>query len=647
MKKNEVFPTVFESFIHKSRYAKWMPELNRRESWEETVQRLIDFYKNSSASPETPAGVWKDLYDAIHSLEVMPSMRAMMTAGPALERCNVAAYNCAYLTVDSPRSFDECMYILMCGTGVGYSVENKYIDKLPRISEEFSDTDTVINVADSKEGWAKSLRELISLLIAGQVPGWDVSRVRPAGARLKTFGGRASGPKPLVDLFEFAIRLFKGAAGRRLTSVECHDLMCKIGDVVVVGGVRRSAMISLFDCTDERMALAKSGVWWDEPGIQRHGYRALANNSAVYDTRRPDIGFFMKKWKELYDSHSGEPGIFSRYACQRIAARNGRRDPNFDFGTNPCSEIILRPFEFCNLTEVIVRADDDLESLSRKVRLATILGTIQSTFTDFKYIRAIWKNNCEEERLLGVSLTGLLDNRKIIDGKILDALRQIAVDTNTEWAERLGIPASAAVTCVKPSGTVSQLVSSAYGLHPRHSQYYLRTVRADNKDPLSSFLKDKGVYWEPDVTKPDDNTVFYFPLQSPKDAVTRDQISAIDQLEIWKTLQEHWCEHKPSVTVYVKEDEWLKVGSWVYENFDAVSGIAFLPHDGGTYKQAPFQELSKEEFDVWTTEHPTPEIDWEELAKYETEDTTTGSQEFACQGGVCDIITIGKVHEDG
>ena len=636
-------PSIYAEFIHKSRYARWREEDNRRESWDETVARLIEYYTIQSKLPDTAetAAVMGRLHSAILNLEVMPSMRAMMTAGPALDRCNVAAYNCAYLPVDSLRSFDEAMYILMCGTGVGFSVENKYVEQLPRIAEEFTESASVIRVGDSKEGWARALRELIALLAAGQLPNWDTSGVRPAGARLRTFGGRASGPEPLVDLFEFATRLFRGAAGRRLTSIEAHDLMCKIADVVVVGGVRRSAMISLFDVTDDRMSVAKSGVWWDDAEVKRHGYRALANNSAVYTHRRPDMGFFMKKWKELHDSHSGEPGIFSRYACERIAARNGRRDVSYDFGTNPCSEIILRPFEFCNLTEVIVRATDGPADLKRKVALATILGTIQSTLTNFKYLRKIWQKNCEEERLLGVSLTGILDNPEVINAKLLAELREVAVDTNKEWAERLGIVPSAAITCVKPSGTVSQLVDAASGLHPRHSQYYLRTVRADNKDPLTAYLKDAGVYCEPDVTKPNNTTVFYFPRKSPDTSATREEITAIDQLEIWKSLQEHWCEHKPSATIYVKDDEWMKVGAWVYENFDFLSGVSFLPHDGGTYRQAPYQELTKEEYEAWIAEHPMPVLDWDDLRFYETEDNTTGSQELACTGSSCEIVEIG------
>lgn len=571
----------------------------------------------------------------------MPSMRALMTAGPTLDRCHVPAYNCAYLPVDSPRSFDEAMYILMCGTGVGFSVEKKYVDQLPRISEAFEKTDTVIVVADSKEGWAKAFRELISLLIAGQQPDWDISRIRAAGERLKTFGGRASGPAPLVSLFEFTSNLFKNAAGRRLTSLECHDLMCMVADVVVVGGVRRSAMISLSDVTDDRMRDAKSGAWWE-----RGSYRRLANNSAVYEHRKPDMALFMKEWKALYDSKSGERGFFSRYACQTIAGRNGRRDPSFDFGTNPCSEIILRPFQFCNLTEIVVRATDTLESLKRKAEVAAILGTIQSSFTDFKYLRKIWKDTCEEERLLGVSLTGVCDNLDLLSDTNLEELKNVVIETNKKWAERLGINPATAVSCVKPSGTVSQLVNSASGLHTRHSPYYLRTVRGDNKDPLTQFLIASGVYHEPDAMAPSSTTVFYFAIKSPDNAVTRENQTAIEALQLWKKLQDHWCEHKPSATINVKEDEWMGVGSWVFDNFDTLSGVSFLPYDGGSYKQAPYQEITKEEYDQFMATK-TVTIDWDKLTDFELTDSTTGSQELACSGGVCEIVEIGRVLADG
>ncbi len=644
MLKNNPFPTPYEEFIYKSRYARWLEKENRRENWDETVGRLVDYYSRHIDTGDKnrnrlSSGEEEMLYDAIYNLEVMPSMRALMTAGPALDRCHVPAYNCAYLPVDSLRSFDEAMYILMCGTGIGYSVESKYVEQLPRIAEHLEPTDTTVVVGDSKEGWARAFRELISLLVGGRIPKWDVSRVRAAGERLRTFGGRASGPGPLEDLFEFTVRLFTSAAGRRLSTLECHDLMCKVADIVVVGGVRRSAMISLFDCTDDRMSTSKSGAWWEASG-----HRRLANNSAVYENRRPDIGFFMKKWKELYDSKSGEPGFFSRYACQRIAARNGRRDADHEFGTNPCSEIILRPFQFCNLTEIVCRSSDTIESLSRKARIASILGTIQSTFTDFKYLRKVWQDTCNEERLLGVSLTGVCDNLSLLgDPEVLKQLQSIVVETNGQWAARLGINPSVATTCVKPSGTVSQLVNSASGLHTRHSPYYLRTVRADNKDPCTEFLKAQGVYWEPDVMAPDSTSVFYFPIKSPEGATVRSAQGALDALELWKHLQDNWCEHKPSCTVNVKEEEWMDVGSWVYRNFDVLSGVSFLPYDGGTYKQAPYQEVTEEEYKAFIEAHPQPTIDWSLLSNYEMEDHTTASQELACSSGICEVVEIGRV----
>jgi ribonucleoside-diphosphate reductase alpha chain len=625
----------YQRFIHASRYARWRDDLGRRETWEETVARLTNYYFEKITIGDEGYQIKLDLHEAIKNMEVMPSMRAMMTAGPALDRCNVGAYNCAYLPVDSPRSFDEVMYILMCGTGVGFSVEEKYVSQLPRITENFDHTDSVIVVADSKEGWAKSFRELITLLIAGQIPKWDVSGVRPAGARLRTFGGRASGPEPLVRLFEFTVRLFRGAAGRRLTSLECHDLMCMVADVVVVGGVRRSAMISLSDLGSEPMAKAKSGSWWDG-----HVYRQLANNSAVYNGK-PEVGEFLKEWKSLYDSKSGERGIFNRDASRRIVEKLGKRDPNYDFGTNPCSEIILRPFQFCNLTEVVVRAEDTADSLRRKVRLATILGTIQSTFTDFRYLRKIWQKNTEEERLLGVSLTGIADNKELFkwgwaSGRsILSELKQLANEVNAEWAERLGIPKSAAITCVKPSGTVSQLVNSASGIHPRWSKYYLRTVRNDVKDPISQFLVDAGVPHEQDKRNPS-ALVFSFPQQAPRNSILRNEVSAVDFLDIWKEFQENWCEHKPSVTISVAEDEWLPVASWVYENFDIVSGVSFLPFDPTEYPQAPYQTLTKEQYNEWVQKMPQS-IDWTRLSEYEVEDHTTGSQELACTGGMCEV----------
>lgn len=617
----------YQKFIATSRYARWREEEGRRETWAEVVDRYLDFFQDRLDQETT-----EELRQAIHDLEAMPSMRALMTAGPALERNNVAGYNCAFLPVDSPRAFDETMYILMCGTGIGFSVEQKYIDQLPVVNEHFENTPTVIHVADSKEGWARALRELIALLYSGQQPKWDVSQVRPAGARLKTFGGRASGPAPLVDLFNFVCRVFRNAAGRRLTSLECHDIMCKIGEVVVVGGVRRSAMISLSDLNDDRIRNAKTGTWWE-----LNPQRALANNSAVYNGR-PDTSTFMGEWKSLYDSHSGERGMFSRDASKAIAGRNGRRDIDYDFGTNPCSEIILRPYQFCNLSEIVVRADDTRETLRRKARQAAILGTIQSTLTNFKYLRKIWKQNTEDERLLGVSLTGILDHPTLVyDKALLNELRDLVISTNKEWADRLGIPQSTATTCVKPSGTVSQLVDSASGMHTRHSPFYIRTVRGDIKDPLTQFLIAQGVPNEPDYLKPDSTVVFSFPMKAPEGAKTRNDLTAVEHLEIWKTLQEEWCEHKPSVTISVREHEWFDVQAWVWENFDIISGVSFLPHSDHTYQQAPYQECDESTYNEWVARMPDS-IDWSKLSDFEKTDMTTGSQELACTAGGCDIV---------
>tara|TARA_Y100000592_G_scaffold13021_1_gene18340 strand:+ start:1342 stop:3252 length:1911 start_codon:yes stop_codon:yes gene_type:complete len=629
-------PSDYQKFIHQSRYARWKEEEGRRETWEETVSRYFDFMSDhllDNFDYELPDGIRERIENRVLNLDIMPSMRALMTAGVALERCNVAGYNCSYLPVDNPRSFDECLYILMCGTGVGFSVETKYTTQLPIVNEALHDSDTVVVVSDSKEGWAKGYKELISLLYSGQIPKWDLSRLRPAGARLKTFGGRSSGPEPLDDLFRFTVDIFKKSAGRRLKSIECHDIMCKIGSVVVVGGVRRSALISLSDLEDQEMSLAKSGEWWSD-----EGQRALANNSVCYQNT-PPVGIFMREWLNLYNSKSGERGIFSRDASVRQAEKNGRRDSKHEFGTNPCSEIILRPYQFCNLTEVVVRADDDIERLAKKVEDATILGTIQSTLTEFKYLRKVWQNNTEEERLLGVSLTGILDNPRLGKADDLKRLRQRAVDTNLGLAEILGIPQSTAITCVKPSGTVSQLVDSASGIHARHSAYYIRTVRGDKKDPLSQFLIDQGIPHEDDLMQPENTVVFSFPMKSPTKAVLREDLSAITQLENWKNYQEHWCEHKPSVTISVKEDEWFEVGSWVYNNFKDVAGVSFLPHSDHTYKQAPYQDITKEEYDALSKKMPR-NVDWTLLSNYEREDNTTGTQELACSAGACEVVDI-------
>ena len=631
---NNYLPTDYQAFIHTSRYARWLDNEGRRESWSETVGRYMDNVVRPNLGDEA---MIQEIEQAILNLEIMPSMRAMMTAGPALDRDNVSGYNCSYLPVDDPKSFDEAMFILLCGTGVGFSVERQFVGKLPEVPELFQSETTVV-VKDSKEGWAKALRQVIALLYSGEIPKWDVSRVRPAGARLKTFGGRASGPAPLVDLFNFVVKVFAEAQGRKLSSIECHDIMCKIGEVVVVGGVRRSAMISLSNLSDDRMRHAKSGNWWEN-----NPQRALANNSVSY-TEKPDALSFMREWMALVESGSGERGIFNRQASKKQAAKNGRRDPNHEFGTNPCSEIILRPYQFCNLTEVVVRATDTIEDLERKVRLATILGTIQSNFTHFPYLRKVWSKNTEEERLLGVSMTGIMDNPLTTTKnagleKTLAHLREVAVATNADMADRLGIPVSAAITCVKPSGTVSQLVDSASGIHPRHSPYYIRTVRGDNKDPLTQFMKDQGIPNEPDVFKPDQTTVFSFPMRAPENGVVTADLTAIEQLETWLTYQRHWCEHKPSVTINVRKDEWFEVGAFVYKHFDEMSGVSFLPYNEHTYQQAPYQECSKSEYEEMLKLMPKA-IDWSKLMEYEKEDMTKSSQTFACSGDSCEIVDL-------
>jgi ribonucleoside-diphosphate reductase alpha chain len=640
-------PTEYQSFIHLSRYARWNYDLKRRETWEETVDRYLNFFKEYLEEKHDfnlDNGLEADLRKAITNLDVMPSMRCLMTAGEALKKENIAGYNCSYVKVDSPRSFDEILYVLMNGTGVGFSVEEEYVAQLPIIAEEFYETDTTIIVADSKLGWAKAYKELLSLLWQGQIPKWDLSNVRPAGSPLKTFGGRASGPEPLEDLFMFTINTFQGAFGRKLKSIEAHDIVCKIAEIVVVGGVRRSALISLSNLNDESMRHAKSGKWWET-----NPQRALANNSVNYK-EKPDVGTFMREWLSLYDSKSGERGIYnSQAAKQQVERLNSeekiRREPKEDFGTNPCSEIILRSREFCNLSEVVVRGRDDSKSLEEKVRTATILGTFQSTLTNFKYLSRDWKKNCEEERLLGVSLTGIMDN-SLTNGKkgnleeLLENLKNVAIKTNKEFSEKLGISQSAAITCVKPSGTVSQLVDSASGIHARHNPYYIRTVRADNKDPLCKFMKDAKFPNEPDVMKPKHTTVFSFPMKSPKNAICRTDITAIDQLKIWSTYQKHWCEHKPSITISVKEPEWPEMGNWVWNNFDDISGISFLPFSEHTYRQAPYQDCTEEEYTTTLKAMPK-NVDWSLLSSYEEKDFTVGSQELACAADEgCEVVDL-------
>ena len=623
----------YQSFIHKSRYARWLEDEGRRETWDETCSRYVDFFKEREQLDDESG---QEIWNAINALEVMPSMRCMMTAGEALKRDNVAGFNCSYLHIDHPRAFDELMYVLMCGTGVGFSVERNFINKLPEVAETFHKTSSTIVVSDSKLGWASAFRELIAMLYAGKLPQWDMSRVRPAGARLKTFGGRASGPEPLQDLFRFCVEIFQKAKGRKLTSIECHDVCCKIADIVVVGGVRRSALISLSNLSDQRMSKAKSGQWWIDQGQRR-----LANNSVAY-TEKPDFEAFLTEMKNLYESKSGERGLFSRVAAQKIAARNGRRDPEHDFGTNPCSEIILRSNEFCNLSEVVVRADDTLETLKEKVRKATIIGTLQSTLTDFRYLRVRWKRNTEEEALLGVSLTGIMDHEVLgnpdsdILPEWLEEMRDVSIETNKEWAERLGVNQSVAITCVKPSGTVSQLVDSASGIHPRFSKHYIRRVRSDKKDPLALYMEQAGFPMEQDVMSPT-SVVFSFPVKSPEASTCVRDVGAMHQLRLWKAYQNHWCEHKPSVTVYYTDSEYLQVSQWIWDNFDLCSGISLLPTSDHTYQQAPYEDINEEEYQKLVAAMPQ-NVNWEDLAQFEKEDNTTGSQELACVGGACEIV---------
>ena len=622
----------YQEFIHKSRYARWLPEEGRRETWAETVQRYVDFWDNRGQITKADG---EKMYKAIYNLDVMPSMRCLMTAGEALDKDNVAGFNCSYLHIDHQKSFDEMMYVLMCGTGVGFSVERQFIDKLPTVAESFHETDTTIVVADSKIGWASAFRELIAMLYAGKVPKWDMHKVRPAGARLKTFGGRASGSQPLEDLFIFCVGIFQKAKGRRLTSIECHDICCKIAEVVVVGGVRRSALISLSNLSDPRMAKAKSGDWW-----RNEGQRALANNSVSY-TEKPDFESFLSEMHTMYDSKAGERGIFSRVAAQKVAARNGRRDPDQSFGTNPCSEIILRSNQFCNLSEVVIRADDDLVSLKKKVEVAAMIGSLQATLTDFRYLRNIWKRNTEEEALLGVSLTGICDHYLLGKDspdleKWLTEMKDVAIKTNKEWADKLGINQSTAITCVKPSGTVSQLVDSASGIHPRFSKHYIRRVRSDKKDPLAQYMTAAGFPVEDDVMSKS-SLVFSFPIKSPDSSTTVKQVGAMEQLKLWKKYQDYWCEHKPSITVYYTDDEFLQVSQWIWENFDTVSGISLLPVSDHVYQQAPYEDITAEKYEELLAAMPV-DVNWSDLEHFEKEDTTTGSQELACTGGACEIV---------
>ena len=646
LKKNNVFDE-YQKFIYASRYSRWNEKEQRREFWEETVKRYLDFFETHLKKENNytlPAKLRRQLEKAISNLEIMPSMRCLMTAGEALQRDNVAGYNCSFLNIDHPKSFDEAMYILMCGTGVGFSVEKKFVEKLPKVPEEILDSSEVIVVEDSKIGWATAFRKLVSLLYAGRIPRWDTSQIRPKGSPLKTMGGRASGPEPLVELMKFVINVFNESKGRKLSPLQCHDIMCKVGEIVIVGGVRRSALISLSDIDDTELRTAKTSSWWE-----KNPQRALANNSACYD-KKPELETFMDEWLSLIKSRSGERGIFNREASKLQVLRTNRRDPNFDFGTNPCSEIILRSEEFCNLTECVLRPEDTLDDVKRKVRLATILGTFQATLTNFRYLRKNWKHNTEEEALLGVSLTGIFDNKFFSTPSEglkneLNDLKELAIKTNLNFAKKLSINQAAAITCIKPSGTVSQLVDSGSGIHPRYGRYYLRTVRISKNDPICKFMAENGVYNEDDVMKPENTSVFYFPQMSPNSSTTRKELTAMEHLEIWKLYNTHWCEHKPSVTINVKEKEWIDVQKWIWDNFDACSGVSFLPYDDTTYKQAPYQEISEEEYLDHMEKH-NAELNWERLSDYEKEDRTQSSQTLACSSGSCEVVDLSEPDDE-
>ena len=643
---SQYLPTPLQEYVHKSRYARWIDKAQRRENWDETVSRYVNYFHTKFK--EYPA---HDIYRAILEQRAMPSMRALMTAGPALERDPMAGYNCAFVAIDDPRAFDEILYVLMCGTGMGFSVERQFIAKLPiigarvamahdgKVSIESVDHlvpyDHTIVVADSKGGWAKALRELISLLYIGKIPKWDTSKIRKAGEKLKVFGGRASGPQPLIDLFNFTVTTFKAAVGRKLTSIECHDLVCKIADIVVVGGVRRSALISLSNLSDDRMRGAKSGQWWiNDP------QRALANNSAAY-TERPEMEVFMKEWLSLIESKSGERGIFNRQAAVKKAIESGRRDHTQVVGMNPCAEITLRSMGVCNLSEVVLRAGETLDQIKENIRIAVIMGTFQSLLTDFRYVREGWRKNQIEERLLGVSLTGIMDHEVLCDTNAtsvswLKQMKAYAIAVNKEWSENLGINQSVAVTTVKPSGTVSQLVDAASGIHPRYSEYYIRTVRGDKKDPLALLMRSQGFPVEDCVSKPESVDIFSFPVHAPDHAVFRNERTAIEQLEHYLMFQTHWTEHNVSITVYVKDHEWMGVGDWVYRNFDKIAGVSFLPHSDHSYRQAPYTECTQVEYGDLLAR--MPEFDWVALANFEKDDTSVSVRELACSAGICEIL---------
>lgn len=630
--------TPYQDFIFYRTYSRWNDDLGRRETWQETVDRYMSFMRKNVGDKLT-FEEYQEIREAILKHEVMPSMRLMWGAGGPTARCNVSAYNCSYLAIKELRDFAETLYLLCSGTGVGFSVEKAAVDQLPVVQPQKGVPSKYFVIDDSKEGWAEALHDCLHALFNGEDAIFDFSQIRPAGARLKTMGGRAAGPQPLMDLLEFTKEVVLARQGKKLRPIDVHDIMTKIGEIVVAGGVRRSAMISLSDLEDAEVQHAKDGRFWEHSA-----HRALANNSAVYK-QKPTREEFLSEWDALRKSGSGERGIFNRGSLtEQVPARR-----LFEWngvvpalaGTNPCGEIVLKDKQFCNLTEIVARAEDTEETLLKKARIATILGTYQSTLTDFKFLSSEWKRNCEDERLLGVSITGQWDSPAVRDEQVLTRMKHVAQDTNSEYAKRFGINPSTAITCVKPSGTVGQLVNASPGLHARYSEYYLKRVRISVTDPLFKMLRDLGVPSHPEVGQGEStaNTfVLDFPIASPQGAVTADKLSAIAQLEHWLMMKRSWTEHNPSCTIYIKDGEWEQVRDWIYEHWDLVGGLSFLPYEDHVYELAPYTPISKEEYEKLASLFP--KIDFSVLTRYEKDDETTGAQELACVAGGCELDGI-------
>jgi len=625
-----MFKNPASEFVYIRTYSRWIEEKKRRETWEETVDRFMNFIVKERVD-KIPNKVLKKIKEKILNFEVMPSMRAMWSAGNAAKNENVSMYNCAFTAVDKPEAFAESLYILMCGTGLGYSVEKEIIEQFPTIPKIEIDKKETIVIEDSRKGWADSLKYLVNSLFEGKDIDFDYSQLRPKGARLITMGGRSSGPAPLINLHQYIRETFFKAQGRKLTPIECSDIMNQIADSVVVGGVRRSSQISLSDLEDEEMRNAK--IWPFPPR------RSMSNNSAIYRIK-PKAVEFLKEWASLAISGTGERGIFNIETAQKNCPE--RRKGKYIQGVNPCGEVNLRNKQFCNLSEVVITENDDFDTLLDKVETATWLGVIQSTFTDFPYLSKEWKKNCEEERLLGVSLTGQMDNPIILSVEILKALKRKAQKIAEHASKIMEINNPTAITLVKPSGTVSQLVDSSSGIHTRYAKYYIRRYRISSTDPLLKMIKDQGITVKPENGQEDlkeneiSTYVISFPIKSPENAVTRNNLSAIEQLEWYKKIQTNYCEHNASMTVYVKDEEWFEVGNWVYKNWNIVNGISFLPYDGGKYKQAPYEEITEEQYNKLIKSFKT--IDYSQLSKYELEDNTEGAKMYNCSGDKCEIV---------